>query len=142
MLTLEKLNLRPSTNSFPPANTHTWFEYSGYIRKPAHCQLDVYSRPGECFHVVVATELEDNDGTSITNAAEMLWSRVCKELKVTPDNVIMVEHWNKDNVLDEHWTLVRFKEMHRDRRDGWSLEGITFTHLEKRELERLLGRKV
>jgi hypothetical protein len=143
MLTLEKLSLRPSTDPFPTPLTNIWFEYSGYFRKPAHCQLEVYTRPGGTpFHVVIATELENNDGTSITNAAEMLWARVCLTLKAKPESVVMIEHYGKDSVLEEHWSLVRFKESHRDKRDGWTLHGITWTHLEKSELERLLGRTV
>jgi hypothetical protein len=43
--------------------------------------------------VVIATELADNPGMSITNAAEHLAYRVCVEFAIDPSQLFWVEHY-------------------------------------------------
>jgi hypothetical protein len=140
-LTLEMLGLSASVNPLHSMEEDHWFEYPGYFRRSAHCKLEVYERPGQAFRVVIATELPTNDGLSITNAAESLWATVCKKHSIEPIDIVMLEHYPKDNVLDEHWTLVRFTRQVR-LGNNWKFEGVEWFHLEKTELERLLGQEI
>lgn len=142
MITLEKMGLSASVNPMSASFTDDWFEYPGYFHKPAHCQIDVFKREGgEGYTVVIATELENNDGASITNASESLANHLCKKLSILPQDLILVEHYLADSTLPEHYSLVRFKNIRRNRNE-FTFEGRSWLPMEKTELERLLGVEV
>lgn len=58
---------------------------------PTTFRLRVFRRPLDGRHVAVVTELAENDGLSITNAAEFVWRDVMAKLRTT--DVVMVEHY-------------------------------------------------
>jgi hypothetical protein len=43
--------------------------------------------------VVIATELEDNPGMSITNAAEYVATQICRSLDIDPHKLVWIEHY-------------------------------------------------
>lgn len=69
------------------------YDYPGYHGSQAHCRLRIYGGDPDRPTVVLATEAEDNAGTSITNAAETLATRVCRDFRLDPDTILWVEHY-------------------------------------------------
>lgn len=68
------------------------FDYRGFFGRPAWCGLEVIPlEDGRT--VVIATELEDNPGTSVTSVAEHLASHVCDRFGIDPDRLVWVEHY-------------------------------------------------
>lgn len=140
-ITLEMLGLKASVNPMVAAETNDWFEYPGYFRSVAHCQLDLFTRGGgEKFTIAIVTELAENKGLSITNAIEYIAATIAKKYNLQPKDLVLVEHWHKDNILDEHYSLVRFKSTKHER-DGWKFHEPDWAPLEKSELDRLIGIK-
>lgn len=138
-ITLEMLGLKASVNPMVAAETNDWFEFPGYFRSKAHCQLDLFTRGGgEKFTIAVVTEIKENKGLSITNGIEYIAATIAKQYNLQPKDLILIEHWHKDNILEEHYSLVRFKSTAHER-DGWHFREPEWFHLEKSELDRLVG---
>lgn len=58
---------------------------------------------------VIASELPDNPGTSVTNMAEELATRVCRENNISPHWLLWIEHYPKsESREDATWTEVAF----------------------------------
>ena len=69
------------------------FHYKGFHGCDAKCGLEVIRHKDKDFDVVVATELHDNPGTSITNMAEGIATLVCKEFDIPPSRLLWIEHY-------------------------------------------------
>jgi hypothetical protein len=67
------------------------FPYRGYHGCPSQCRIRA-CRVGKGPWVVVATELDDNPGTSVTNMAEGIALAVWKWLE-RPEEMVWVEHY-------------------------------------------------
>jgi len=68
------------------------FEYRGLHGCRCVCSLEILAlHDGRS--AVIATELEDNPGTSITNVAEHLASEVCDRFGIDPDKLVWIEHY-------------------------------------------------
>ena len=67
------------------------FLYRGFHACPSYCWLRIYTAPGQS--VVLATELDENPGTSITNAAERLAMNVARTFGLTLDSLRWIEHY-------------------------------------------------
>jgi hypothetical protein len=68
------------------------YPFRGYWGHPAHCHIAVYEHAGNT--IVIATELDSNDGTSITNMAEYLATDVWHELGTPPlEQFIWIERY-------------------------------------------------
>lgn len=80
------------------------YYFSGYGGIPSKCHLEIHD------NVVIATELSDNPGTSITNMAEVLATRVCADHLIAPELLIWVEHYPHlmQSRPEEYWDLVTF----------------------------------
>ena len=61
-------------------------------RCDAWCGLEIL-KATEARTAVIATELADNPGMSITNACEYLASRVCAEFSIDPTELVWIEHY-------------------------------------------------
>ena len=61
--------VRNTTPTEPAAGAFR-LDYRGYYGCESHCTLEIYG------NLVIATEADDNEGTSITNMAEHLATRV------------------------------------------------------------------
>ena len=99
------------------------YHYKGYWGCKARCGLRFYTAPtGET--VVVAIELSDNEGTSITNMAEELATWVCRDFSLDPERLLWIEHYTElvDGPLErtpDSFDLVRF---------SWDGEKFTEPH--------------
>ena len=88
------------------------FLYRGFHACLSYCWLRVYTAPGQS--VVLATEMHDNPGTSITNAAERLEMNVARTFGLALDSLRWVEHYparqgsNGRPGLPESFGLVTF----------------------------------
>lgn len=116
------------------------FAYQGYGDCDCHCRLQVNG------NVVVATESEDNEGTSITNMAEELARGVCKVYGIPMDRLVWIEHYAHDHIgssLPECFDLVQF-ELSREPRlthpDGLlHFRHPKWRHITQEQAERMLG---
>jgi len=84
------------------------YKYKGYWQQESHCYLERYN------NIVLATEVADNPGTSITNMADNLATQVCKDFKIHPSNVVWIEHYtpksyrNSTGTQGEEYSIVWF----------------------------------
>jgi hypothetical protein len=65
--------------------------YRGLHGCPSYCWLRIYMTPAQT--VVLATELEDNPGTSITNMAAGLATEVVRTFGLPLDTLVWIEHY-------------------------------------------------
>jgi hypothetical protein len=65
---------------------------------PSYCWLRIYTAPGQT--VVLATELDENPGTSITNMAERLATEVTRTFGLALDTLLWIEHYPARQGLD------------------------------------------
>lgn len=75
------------------------FDYTGFHGHPAHCLI---LKKG---NVVICTEAQDNEGTSITNAAEIIAIQVIRFLGLS--DMIWIEHYIHED--EETFDLVTFQ---------------------------------
>ena len=68
------------------------FSFQGFHGQPARCALEILPL-SDGRTAVIATELEDNPGTSITNVAEHLASHVCDRFGIAPEALVWIEHY-------------------------------------------------
>ena len=59
------------------------FEFVGFHGCRSFCALEILRLADER-HAVIATELRDNPGTSITNAFELVATAVCRQFNIDP----------------------------------------------------------
>ncbi len=92
------------------------FEFAGLRNCRSWCGLAVIWLH-DARTVVVATEREDNPGTSVTNAAELLATAVVKTFCLDPDKLVWVEHYAPGRLHGrrEDLDLVTFGTVHVDR---------------------------
>lgn len=103
------------------------YKYEGYFKCESQCDLDIY-RYDEGV-VVVATEIDENEGTSVTNMAEGLATVVCKDWGIDPQTLIWIEHYpdrdpsgrkREDPIWAESFDIVFFDwDGKRFRRPKW-----------------------
>jgi len=68
------------------------YRFRGFHGCDAWCSLEILrGRDGQT--VVIATELKDNPGTSVTNMCEHLAHWVCIEFSIDPRKVAWIEHY-------------------------------------------------
>lgn len=111
------------------------YEYEGY--RGCYCKCDLEVIRGGMTTLVICTELEDNPGTSVTNAAELIATRLCQEDQtINPEGLIWVEHypersagrWQKP--FPETWDMVTFTY-----RDGRTLRRPAWHHSTAEEVQ-------
>jgi hypothetical protein len=109
--------------------------YRGLLGGPAHCRLRIFEVPGEA-PVVIATELPDNPGTSVTNFAEHLATAVWHLLERPPAGLTWIEHYPPQETgtrREESFALVLFTQI-----DG-RYYGPRWRHVTREEVETLIG---
>lgn len=72
----------------------------------SHCRLRLFRHDGR--HVVVLTEPEGNSGTSVTNAAEYLATRITDHFNLDPTTTVWVEHYGPWREGGETFDFVTF----------------------------------
>ncbi len=94
------------------------FQYAGYFGCRSICRIRIFEENGR--YLVIATEREDNPGTSITNAAENVAWAVWRYLEC-PEHFTWVEHYQDRAkiggkfTLKENFDIVTFKKDARKR---------------------------
>ena len=87
--------------------TKVTHHYRAILGWRAKCDLEIVRHPD--FVLVIASERNDNPGTSVTNWAEHLATEVCRVYDIPPRSLVWVERY-PDHPLDpEHWDLCRFQ---------------------------------
>ena len=82
-----------------------------------HCRIRVYEDPGNA-PLVIASELADNPGPSVTSAAEYIAGQVYRWLECPPQGIYWIEHWGPFSYHDvgfpmgckEEYSLVDFSQ--------------------------------
>jgi hypothetical protein len=85
------------------------------VRVLAVCRVEAIRLADER-SLVIATEVPDNTGTSVTNACEELATQVCQRLALDPRHVVWVEHYGYPSRCDPErvrtYYLVTFASIH------------------------------
>ncbi len=135
----------------------TIHQFRGYWSGGGVCRIELYTADG-LPPLIVATELPENENTSITNLAEYVAAEVV-ERYLTADQLaghdppfIWVEHYPPTQAYgrrgrDERWDLVTFAHYRRERtmanapRGGWryALGEADWCHLGREGFEALLA---
>lgn len=97
----------PQSPAAPPSEM--LFPFEGFGRKPGLTHLRTF-RPVGKDPVVIAAELLDNPGTSITNAAELLAAQVVSHFPELA-NAHFVEYWPPRGQLPRAYHLLSFGRM-------------------------------
>ena len=82
------------------------YPYSGFFGCESVCTLEIIG------NVVICSERDDNEGTSITNMAEHLATRVCYNFGIRAADLVWIEHYEDQPltpyIREDHWSYVRF----------------------------------
>ncbi len=112
------------------------FTYVGPTGKEGRCYLQVYQEVAS-LPLVVAVELADNPGTSITNAAEQLGTRVWTELLPhAREGFRLIEVYRRrtsTGALDETFDDVTFTLA------GQVLDNADWQHMTRAQVETIIG---
>lgn len=127
------------------------YDYEGLWQHPAVCRIRVYERSNNA-PVVIASELPENPGTSITNMCEFLAAEViAKHLPAVfestdPEPVIWIEQYPRDphNTKLPEFTKATFTNytphvewLGRSKR--LRIGQPQWSHLEREQVEQLVG---
>ncbi len=111
------------------------YHYRGFHGHRSKCDLEIV-RSSSKTPLVICTELPDNPGTSVTNLAATLATRICEENEtIDPGALLWVEHYPPSaysrggELMPESWAQVIFTE-----RDGTTFRGPTWYHLTPEEM--------
>ena len=77
------------------------------LKTKSFCLLRVYQTDLDKIFII-ATELKDNPGMSITNAIETVMSQAVLRFGFNPNEVILIEHYNDNDVYGSQEELDRF----------------------------------
>ena len=81
--------------------------YEGYHGFPSQCRIRIF-KPRPRTIVVIATELPDNPGTTVTNVCEELANQFYHFLG-GPEGFLWIEHYpHVDSRFDESFDIVEF----------------------------------
>jgi hypothetical protein len=86
--------------------THDYIHhYRGYWSDGGRCRIRIYREDGHA-PVVICSQLQDNENTSVTNMAEYLAAEVIKEHKL-PTPLTWIEHYPEHEGAVGEYSLVR-----------------------------------
>jgi hypothetical protein len=80
------------------------FEFKGFFGCYSKCGYRLEQT--DKWTVLIVSELDDNPGTSITNAVEILFPQICEKLNLDPEKLVWVEHYSETPVYVEIWDVV------------------------------------
>lgn len=111
------------------------YAYEGLSATGGRCRLRLYAVGAAA--VAIATELADNPGTSITNAAPIIAAQVARNFRIDPARLVWVEHYGPESYGVEgepdRFARVTFSW------EGQEARGSEWAHLPDEELAELLG---
>ena len=127
------------------------FTYAGYWSQDGICRIRIFTAPDQV-PVVIATELEENRGTSITNAAEYIAAEVIArhlpERFEAEDPVIWLEHYPRTPAEQRQglpaFSRAEFRSFTPRVEYLGTIQRIriglpTWRHLEEAEVEAMIG---
>ncbi|NET13331.1 MAG: hypothetical protein F6K08_10975 [Okeania sp. SIO1H6] len=82
--------------------TDTIFHYNGFWNCDSQCRIRIYDSAETT--IVIASEIDDNDGTSITNVCEYLIKKVGEHFGLNLQKTLWIEHYPPDGFLEENHT--------------------------------------
>ena len=115
------------------------FRYTGYHGCPSVCHLRIFDRGQGEPYTVVATELDENHGTSVTNAAEKIAEAVWRFLERPAQGLSWIEHYRDRAFIGnrpqfkEQFDLVQFEQI------GCTFRRPRWRRISKEEAEALCG---
>ena len=119
------------------------YEYTGFRNCYSKCDLEII-RSSRRTTLVICTERADNPGTSVTNCAAALATRVCQaDATIDPETLLWVEHYPEqaasrgETPFPESWAMVIFTE-----RDGPTFRQPTWYSLKPEEMQHIRERIV
>ncbi len=117
------------------------YKVDAWSSRWSSCFLRVY-QIADRIAVVVATELTENPGPSITNSAEALATEVVKEYSLDPERTYFVEHYDHRtsamrDPADSSYDFVEFT-WQKDA-DRWLACCAKWKPSNKSEIEKLIG---
>ena len=104
------------------------YPYTGYHGCQSVCDLELIVAP-DAAAFVLCTEIPDNPGTSVTNMADQLATKVCRENRaINPTRLTWVEHYpereHRLSRVPPVWAQVRFTDYNANtgtfRRPDWN----------------------
>jgi hypothetical protein len=113
------------------------FLYRGFHGCLSYCWLRIYTAPGQS--VVLATEMHENPGTSITNAAERLAMEVTRTFGLALDALTWIEHYPERQGRNRHPGLPESFEQVTFTRTAQSLGSPEWRRLSQAQVEAMLG---
>jgi hypothetical protein len=113
------------------------FLYRGFHACPSYCWLRIYTAPGQS--VVLATEMPDNPGTSITNAAERLAMEVTRTFGLALDTLTWIEHYPEREGRNRHPPLPASFDLVTFTPTAQGLRSPQWRRLSQAQVEAMLG---
>lgn len=114
-------------NYATPHNLQNLLGRSIKLQSQARCRVCING------NTVIATELPDNPGMSLTNAAASVAMQVCQYYEIPLKELVWIEHYPEEPDREETFDLVQFG----DRKGLLIVKG--WQRLSIKETERLLG---
>ena len=102
----------------------------------AHCRLRIYDNDAGA--VVILSELADNTGISVTNAAEELATEIARLHRLTPDTTTWIEHYDRNSYRHADDMQETFDDITFTWRNG-AAHAPQWTRLTATELLAILG---
>ena len=107
--------------------TDTIYHYRGLHGFRAWCRLRIYRTTEK--DIVVATEMPDNPGTSITNFVEQLAGMVCADFLIEPNRLVWVEHYPARDSEPENYSLLSLEW------NGAAFTNRAWRHINRSQIE-------
>jgi hypothetical protein len=111
--------------------------YRSFNACPSYCWLRIYTAPRQ--HVVLATEMPENPGISITNAAERLAMEVTRTFGLAFDALAWIEHYPERQGSHGHPPLPASFDLVTFMRTAQGLQRPEWRRLSKVQVEQVLG---
>lgn len=129
------------------------FEYAPHTmrsRNHSVCHLEVLKQ-GEAA-LVIATELSDNPGMSITNSSEQLATAVVNKFKLNPEKMVLIERYNDEisygvstglalphnrDTKHDNYSRATYTWGYEVYHETWVASKAQWTHITAEEVERL-----
>jgi hypothetical protein len=115
------------------------FHYLGLGTFPSVCRLRAFNVE-DAPTVVIATELQQNSGTSVTNAAQDIAAQAYQWLERPERGILLIEHYEKDG--EERNAQERFAVVTFQHTEGGRFSGPDWRSLTKEEVERMVGQPI
>ena len=111
------------------------YDYKGFHGCDSHCQIEIVG------NIVIATEVNDNQGTSITYLAEHLATRIAYQYQIPINQFTWIEHYparGEDPRLNENYSIVKFAKRNSPIDPVVRFVSPSWTHMERKEVKEML----